>query len=129
MALHLIRTTQEADFVHASDAAVTPSDQAGPADGWLPAAGQSDECTRFRIRPLSSAEMAEALAMFAPADATAEANRAGQAAWAKRVCDLGWRALDGTPPPMDLAAGWQARVADLIWQVTATGPFGERRSL
>lgn len=112
MALHLIRTTQEAEFVHRSDSAAV--DGKGPLDGWLAADGQALGCTRFRVRPLSSAEVAEAVAL-----------EDGQA---QRVCAMGWRALDGQPPPTDLAAGWHGRVADLIWAVTLHGPFGERRS-
>lgn len=112
MALHLIRTTQEAEFVHASDPAA--KEGRGPLAGWIDADGQSPDCTRFRVRPLSPSEVAEAVALTE-----------GQA---QRVCALGWRALDGQPPPSDLAHGWHARVAELIWSVTLYGPFGERRS-
>ena len=130
MAINLIRTSQSAEFVHISDdAAVLPPEGAqwpGPSPQWLPAAGQPDACTRFRVRCMSADEVAECDALLPPSEVDADTRRAAHSRRAARVCKIGWLALDGAAIPADLGYGWQEQVAALIGEVTVAGPLARR---
>lgn len=136
MALHMVRTTQTAEFVHVSDTdAIRPVEGAawpGPSAGWLSAVGQPASCTRFRVRPLSALELSEATALLPPADADERVRSVAAAQWAQRLCDLGIVAMvDGateTPGPITPSNEWAYTLASLVQDVTLYGPFGARPS-
>ncbi|MFZ9916645.1 MAG: hypothetical protein ACO3IB_15105, partial [Phycisphaerales bacterium] len=70
----LVRTTDHADFVHASDpdADRNLAPKGWPVDrDWLPALGQPDGATRVRVRALSMGERAQAQAVWADIDMSA----------------------------------------------------------
>lgn len=133
MALQLVRTSQTAEFVHATDSdAILPVDGAawpGPLEGWLSAVGQPASCTRVRVRPLSATELDSAQALLAPEGASVDAKSRGAAQWAERLCQLGVVALidNGTEGPCDgIASQYVYAIALLVQAVTLHGPFGRR---
>jgi len=135
MALQLVRTSQTAEFVHATDSDATlPPEGApwpGPAVGWLAAVGQAPTCTRIRVRPLSALELDSAQSLLAPDTAPDAQRRAGVAQWAERMCALGVVAIvdGGVESPCDgLSSQYAYDIAILVQAVTLYGPFGHRRS-
>ncbi|OHD28031.1 MAG: hypothetical protein A2Y38_03420 [Spirochaetes bacterium GWB1_59_5] len=123
----LLRTSQRAVYVHATDSdAVLPADGAahpGPYSDWLNAAGQPATCTRWEVRPLSPAEMADVLA----------AQKAGDWDRSQTMLLTGLVSLDGEPftaerMAAELIGGWPQEVAALIQTISMHGPLAGRRS-
>jgi hypothetical protein len=123
----LLRTTQRAIYVHATDSdAVLPADGAphpGPYSDWLNAAGQPATCTRWEVRPLSPSELADVR--------TAQAD--GDFDRATKLILAGLVSLDGEPftaerMATELIGGWDLELAALIRVISDHGPLAGRRS-
>lgn len=135
----LIRKTDTAEFVHASDSAFDgkiAGASVGDKGVWFAATGQPKDCDRFKVRAITADEdkrlelaqlplLDESLVGDARVTAIKQLN-AKYDELCRLACDIAL--IDSPAPIAELTSEWVQDISDLIRLVSA-GPLAGRRSV